>query len=220
MNVTEARATVKKLTEMYFANAKVVYAKQSFMSKPEKPLVMLSFGSVNRPLNPPTKIIDGYPVSFYPSTMQVQIDLFTLGNKKELKKDVYALENTAENDMLLFFNFLNSPFAVRYCHENDIAIILNNSVQDLTSLINDTNYEFRAMLEFELGFTQTALGTTGTLSPDSIKKDTDGNTIITPDDTEKGSSGGGNNSLIGNEGEYFTNVIINDKLMKEEKQDE
>ena len=187
MNVTEARATVKKLTEMYFANAKVVYAKQSFMSKPEKPLVMLSFGSVNRPLNPPSIIFDGYPVSFYPSTMQVQIDLFTLGNKKELKKDVYVMENTAENDMLLFFNFLNSPYAVRYCNEHDIAIVLNNSVQDLTGIINDTEYEFRAMLEFEVRFTQLAVGDTGTLSPDNIKKDNEGNTIITPDKSDTGS---------------------------------
>ena len=71
-------------------------------------------------------------------------------NKKELKKDVYVMENTAENDILLFFNFLNSPYAVRYCNEHDIAIVLNNSVQDLTGIINDTEYEFRAMLEFEV----------------------------------------------------------------------
>ena len=219
MNVIEVRETIKALTEMYFKYANVVYAKQSFMTKPTKPLVTLSFGTVNRPLNPPTKIIDGYPVSFYPSTMLVQIDLFTLGNKKELKKDVYVMENTAENDMLLFFNFLNSPYAVRYCNEHDIAIVLNNSVQDLTGIINDTEYEFRAMLEFEVRFTQLAVGDTGTLSPDNIKKDNEGNTIITPDKSDTGSSGG-NDGLKDNEGEYFTNVRINKKLMKEEKLNE
>ena len=137
-------------------------------------------------------------------------------NKKELKKDVYVMENTAENDMLLFFNFLNSPYAVRYCNEHDIAIVLNNSVQDLTGIINDTEYEFRAMLEFEVRFTQLAVGDTGTLSPDNIKKDNEGNTIITPDKSDTGSSGG-NDGLKDNEGEYFTNVRINKKLMKEEK---
>lgn len=226
MDVSEARQVLYDLTKFYFQSAEVVYAKQSFRVKPQKPLATLSFGSINRPLNPPVKVVDGRPVSFYPTTMMCQIDLFTVGKQKTLQNGMTpVMENTAANDMLAFANFLGSEYAVQYCHDHDIAIVLMGTVQDLTDLINDTNYEFRAMLELELRFTSYAIGYTGTLSIDSIRHDTgESGGDIQGDDVSElvpeikpTPSGGGNEAALDAENDYFTNVSINEKLVKEEK---
>jgi hypothetical protein len=186
MEVSEARNLFRKLTEQYFTQATVEFAKQSFAVKKEKPLVLLTFGSIERPLNPPTTIVDGRPVSFYPTTMTVQVDLFTKGRVRSIAKGITsAMENTAEEDLLSFVNFLNSPYAVNYCHNNDIAILVPNTVMDLTDLINDTNYEYRAMVEVQLNFTTIAIGYTGSISPTGVKKNGSGSA------EGSGSTGGG-----------------------------
>lgn len=216
MDVSEAEKAIYDLTKFYFKNAAVVYAKQSFRVKPTSPLVTISLGSLIRPLNPPQKIIDGRPVSFYPSSVVVQIDLFTRGRKLDTNAgEAPIYENTAVNDMAAFADFLNSDYAVWYCRKKDIAVVILNTVQDLTELINDTNYSFRAMLEFELRFTSYAVGYSGTLSMDSIKfGDLAEDCELVPE-VGHTSSGGGNDDVCEDEGDYFTNVSINDKLVKE-----
>lgn len=225
MTVSELREELRQLAAMYFKGATVKTSKQSFTVKPVEPLVTLTMGSVNRPLNPPTKIIQGQPVSFYPATMPVQIDLFTHGRQIEVAEGhTPIVENTAEDDMLGFADFLNSEFVVQWCRRKDIAIVPPNTVQDLTGLINETNYEFRAMLEVMVYFTMAAIGYTGTLSPDSVKHE-DGSSggdiqaedvvAVEPEITVT-PSGGGNEELLDEESGYFSNVEINDKPVKEE----
>lgn len=97
----------------------------------------ISVGSVSRPMNPPVKIIDGRPVSFYPASVPVQIDLFTQGRRVEVKPGYTPIvENTAEDDLLGFVSFLNSEYAVNWCHARDIAILVPNTVTDLTDIIS------------------------------------------------------------------------------------
>ena len=164
MTLYDLKKLLMQLTQTYFAGATVTYAKQSFVAKPSSPLVTLTTGSVNRSRNPPVKIIEGTPVAFYPASVPVQIDLFTHGRQEEIAPGFTPIaENTAEDDMLAFESFLNSPFVTQWCHQHDIAIVVPTAVQDLTDLVHDTNYEFRAMLEIAVYFTMTAIGFTGTL---------------------------------------------------------
>lgn len=234
MTVAELKRLLKELTELYFTGATVTYTKQSFAVKPTKPLVTITLGSVDRPLNPPMKVIDGRPVALYPATMPVQIDLFTQGRQTEIGPGYTPIvEDTAEDDMLGFASFLNSEYVIQWCHRHDLALVVPPTVQNLTGLINDTNYEFRSMLEISARFTMTAIGYTGTLSPDSVKhitigpdgtpEEVSGGDIQADDVTrldptiEPTPSGGGNEEMASEEGDYFTNVEINDKpVMKEE----
>lgn len=232
MDVKGVREAMLELTKYYFQNATVIHGRQSHVAKQGKPLVTLYTGVVTRPLNPPTKIIDGRPVSFYPSSVPVQIDLFTLGQKKELAHGFTpVMENTAADDMMSFVDFLNSEFAIQFCHRKDIAIVVPNTVQDLTGLINDTSYEYRAMIEVIVYFTSVAVGYSGTLSVDSIThKSESGETISGGDIQAEGAiltpelvvtpSGGGNEEVLTDEEGYFTNVEINEKLVKEENNNE
>lgn len=232
MNVGDARNTLYELTKYYFQNANVVYAKQSYRVKQPKPLVKLSFGPVTRPINPPERIVDGRPARFYPSTMMCQIDLFTAGKQKEIAPGITpVMENTAEDDMIAFANFLNSDYAVQFLHRRDMALVIANDVQDLTDLINDTSYEYRAMIEVELRFTTVAVGYSGTLAESSVVHseldpetgdykrggDIQADDVIAIDPTmEITTSGGGNEEVLADEDGYFENVSINDKLVKEE----
>lgn len=232
MDIKGVREAMLELTKYYFQNATVIHGRQSHVAKQGKPLVTLYTGVVTRPLNPPTKIIDGRPVGFYPSSVPVQIDLFTLGQKKELAHGFTpVMENTAADDMLSFVNFLNSEYAVQFCHQKDIAIVVPNTVQDLTGLINDTSYEYRAMIEVIVYFTSVAVGYSGTLSVDSIThKSESGETVSGGDVQAEGAiltpelvvtpSGGGNEEVLTDEEGYFTNVEINEKLVKEENNNE
>ena len=139
--------------------------------------------------------------------------------------------------MLAFASFLNSEYVVQWCHERDIAIVVPPTVQDLTGLIHDSNFEFRAMMEITVYFTMTAIGYTGTLAPESVKHS---GTIVDPETGEEKPyeyeggdiqaddvselvpaikptpSGGGNEDMAADEGGYFSNVEINDKPVKEE----
>lgn len=224
MTLSELKKLLKQLTQMYFAGATVTYAKQSFLAKPDNPLVTLTTGSVSRSRDPPVKIIEGTPVAFYPASVPVQIDLFTHGQQTEIAPGYTPIaENTAEDDMLAFENFLNSPFVTQWCHQHDIAIVVPSTVQDLTGLIHDTNYEFRAMLEIAVYFTMVAVGFTGSLDMDSVKH-ADGEDDIQADDVIKiepqvtpTPSGGGSSEMTAYEGGYFTNAEINNRLVKEEK---
>lgn len=203
MNVNEVRKAILELAQLYFKGATVTLARQSRIAKQGVPLVTIYTGVVNRPLYPPTQIIDGVPVSYYPSSVTVQIDLFTKGRKVDTEEgSTPIMENTAVDDLAAFVSFLNSEYVVQYCNKKDISIVVPNAVQDLTGLIDDTNYEYRAMVEVTVNFTTRAIGITGTMSAD-------GGIAQTP-------SGGGNLGLLDVEGDYFEDVEINNKSVKEE----
>lgn len=131
--------------------------------RPQSPLIALTAGSVTRPYQPITQTVDGVPVNCYPSKTTIQVDLFTKGEKLTDENSVTAvMENTAVNDLTDFLNFLNSAYVDDWSTLNDVSI-LANTVQDLSQLINDTVWDYRAMVELEIGFTQAAVGYTGTM---------------------------------------------------------
>ena len=87
----------------------------------------------------------------------MQVDLYTDG----LRISETERENTAVNDLTEFINFLNSPHVDVWCFINDIDIT-TGTVRDLTGVISDSSWQYRAMTELELGFTERTKGHTGT----------------------------------------------------------
>jgi hypothetical protein len=66
-----------------------------------------------------------------------------------------------------FLNFLGSPYVDDWGDLHDIAVKCNH-VTDLTELVNDVAWDYRAMVEIEVGFTQNAVGHTGTMYENGI----------------------------------------------------
>jgi hypothetical protein len=162
MTQSELKRKLCELVESYFGSATVTWGKTRAVS-PNVPQVVLNMGTVTRPYQPITRSVDGVPVNEYPSKTTVQIDLYTKGAPTSGDPDTTAAyENTAINDLTDFVNFLNSVYVDHWSGLHDVSL-LANTVLDLTELINDVTWDYRAMVEVEIGFTQSAVGHTGTM---------------------------------------------------------
>lgn len=221
MRLHQAKELFRSLTAKYFAGAEVTFSRQSRVAKPQIPLVSITAGNVNRPLDAVLIDADGESIGHYLSRVSFQIDLFTHGAPVADPDTgaIVAHENTAVDDMLSFADFLNSQFVIDWCHQHDVSLSLDGDVQDLTGLVNDNNYEYRSRLGVLFYFTQKSVGYASVLTEDSIQYptgeiDPDTNEPIyspeEPSETEsstgKPSTGSGGSS--GLEGENIPGQII------------
>jgi len=163
---SELKKRLYELVTTYFGGATVRWSNTKGVN-PNAPLVSLNLFTVNRPYTPVRTSVDGVIVDSYPSKVTLQVDLFTKGRGAVTPGVTSANENTAEDDLIEFVNFVNSVYGDEWSLQNDISL-LANEVQDLTGIVNDTAWEYRAMVEFEVGFTQHAVGHTGTMYDDGI----------------------------------------------------
>lgn len=211
MTPSELRENLRLLVEQYFTAATVVYGEVD-MVKPQTPLVTLKTGSVSRPLQPIMEEIDGVPTGFYPSRTVLEVNLFTKGKPISVPEGITApLENTAVNDLLEFANFANSPHTIDWCCARDIAIMQKGDVLDVSALLNNSKWEYRAMIEFDVDFLQIAIGAAGILAESSIVYDPEHpNDPISIVPTWDGPtpSGGGSAALAAEETGYFEAVEI------------
>lgn len=169
MRVSQVKTLFRELTKQYFQGAMVIFSHQSRAAKTDLPLVTIQTGNVKRPHAPNYATIDGVLVGHYLSRIPVTVNLFTHGEPVlDDNGSVVAYEDTALDDVLAYADFLNSPYVVEWCRKNDITILIDGDAQNLTGLLNETNYEFRAMLTVFVYFTQKAVGTSAVLSENSI----------------------------------------------------
>ena len=157
MTQNELKQKLYELVHAYFGSATITWGKVRAVS-PNIPQVVLNMGSVVRAYQPITTRVNGIAINTYPSQTTLQVDLYTKGSPTNATPGTTAaFENTAVNDMIDFMNFLNSAFVDNWSGQHDVSV-LANSVNDLTEIINDTSWDYRAMVELEIGFTQTAVG--------------------------------------------------------------
>lgn len=150
----------------YWGGAAVVWGATNKV-KPLAPLVMLQLGTVTRATQPITQMVNGIVVSAYPSEVPLQIDLFTKGNTVSTPEGSYS-ENTAESDLLDFVNYLDSTATIEWSNQNNVSVSLMSGVQDLSEVINDSRWQYRAMVEIRLAFTQWVAEYNGVLTEANI----------------------------------------------------
>lgn len=199
MTLYELQKELYTLTIRYFQGASVVWA-QSGLVKGKRPLVTLQTGTVTRPIQPIVETVNGVPRSQYPSRVIWEINLLTGGKPEagEFDKGTYTVPhvNTAVNDLLDFINYLNSPLVTGWCFKKDIAILSMNGVLDMTALLDDVEWEYRAMTELTVDFIQTAVGAAGILpeipseGSGSDEGENDSKPENPPDWTQTASGGG------------------------------
>ena len=165
MTQSELKAKVYSLVREYFGGATVTWGMTKGVS-PSVPQVVLNMGAINRHYQPLTGQVGGVAMACYPSQTVLQIDLYTKGAAILSGAGIAAAyENTAVNDLTDFLNFLNSPHIDVWSDRHDVSLLCR-SINDLTELINDTTWDYRAMLEIEIRFVQRAVGHTGIMSED------------------------------------------------------
>lgn len=240
MREGEAKELFRQITQEYFAGATVIFSNQSRAAKFSGPLIVITPGPIKRPSSPVRSHIDGELVNSYPSRITFTVDLFTHGAPviDDESGQTVAYENTATEDMLSYVDFLNSDYVIELSHRNDVAVLVDGDVTDLTGIINDTNYEYRARISVWFSFMHRAIGRTAVLAersvlyPDGhggftpvrpIEKESptggyiteamriEAEAVVRPDYNET-STGGGSDKLAAEQTGYFTEVEI-----KEEK---
>lgn len=155
MKAYEAKEIFLDLASSFFKEYSVIFSNQSRIAKPKIPLVVLTPGNISRPQAANERSDDGDIIGYYLSRMPIIIDLFT--NGKAVKNDndeIVAFSNTAVDEMLAFADYLNGPKGVAWCDKHDVSILIESEVQDLSGIINETNYEYRSRLEVLFFFTQ------------------------------------------------------------------
>lgn len=170
MRLNKLRTLFMALTKEYFGNATVRFARSSMKPKPDLPLVQLSFGPVERPHRPNYMVVDGYLVGMYGSFVRVDIDLFTHGAPvvNPTTSAVFDHENTAVEDMSAFEDYLNSEYVLNWQDIHSVAVQVEGEIQDLSGIINETTYEYRARMTVRLSYTSYATEHAGVLSEDSV----------------------------------------------------
>ena len=170
MRVSDAKRLFQEITKQYFLGANVIFSSQSRAAKPQLGLVVLTPGAVRRPQYPNEYMVSGETVGSYASRLNITVDLFTHGAAVTDPDtgETVAYENTATDDMMSFVDYLNSRFVALWCQLNDVTILTEGDVTDLTGAVNDNNYEYRARLNIVFYFTQYAVGSAGVLGETSI----------------------------------------------------
>ena len=150
MRVGQAKELFRALTQQYFGGANVVFANQSRTAKQKEPLVVLTPGNVHRPQAPNYTFVDGEVVGHYLSRFSITVDLFTNGSPvvDEVSGKVVAYEDNAVDDMLSFADFLNSEHTVQWSHQNDVSILIDGDVLNLTGVAEAVAYR---IVDFSAG---------------------------------------------------------------------
>lgn len=169
MTVREAKQHIKNITKKYFTGAAVGFPNQSANVKRNSPYVCITPGSPSRDQFPVQRMVGDRLVSYYQTRLPLQVDLYTNGAEGPAGSDGFvSLEDTAVDDMTDFVDYLESWYVTHWCDRINASIIINGPVQNLTGLVTDTDYQFRAMVELVFCFVHKAVGYTGIQGESSI----------------------------------------------------
>lgn len=147
MDISELRELFYGRTADFFNGYEVVFTNQSRTAKPTVPLVTVSFGPSRRQIFPLYLVEDGNPEAHYPSRVSITVDLFTNGKPVTEGGQVVAYENSAVDELIAYCDYLNSISTTEWASQHNFVLIVENDTQDLTGVVNDNNYEYRARQE-------------------------------------------------------------------------
>lgn len=219
MTLTELRQYLYKTVKQYFENATVVWS-ESKMTNPTLPYVTLKLKNISTPIFSINNIENNVPRGYYKAKRILEINLYTKGREIEKSGCMAGSENTAADDLTEFVMYLRSGFVNEQNVINNLTIMPMSPVQDLTALVNDIRFEYRAMAELEINFILVTKGYAGQISfiaPQNIVKNNGGSN---PDEEQEpefeiSPSGGGSSELNNKEIGYFENVDIKEEFKNE-----
>jgi len=161
----DAKKYIYALVSMYFGAATVIWGQTKNVFS--CPLIVLTEGTVVQHYKPITAMVNAVPVDCYEQKMMVQVDLFTEGKDITGEGMEGANENTAVNDMLEFLAFVNSAKGTAWLGMNNMTVI-TGAVLNLTGIINETEWEYRAMTELEVTYITSMAGYSATIYDDGV----------------------------------------------------
>lgn len=161
MTIGELRYVLHDVVKRYFVGASVKWINEN-NTKPAGPLVTLQLGNVHRELFSIMENRQGRLVKLYHSRAMLDVNLYTPGGTVKVQPGMRPkAENTAVNDMQDFVSYMDSDYAMGLLDAADVAVLPEGPTMDVSSLIDNVKYEYRAMQQFTVEFTQNAAGVAG-----------------------------------------------------------
>lgn len=194
MTPKELRETIRSIIGEYFPNTDIVWAEQKELVKPKNTFLMLTMRNLDFVQHPITVEENGENVIYRPSSVMLEVQLFTKGSTEYLEVEgrlVRVSVNTALTDLMDLANYLTSTYANELYDKYNIAIRAEGGIQDVSGVV-DSDYEYRARQDFVVDFMQTCNGRAG----------------ISRDDWQPTASGGGTQELADSNLGEIDNVDI------------
>lgn len=173
MTAQQANQYFLDICRSYFdpdeSKGNVYFTRQSRITKHVNPLVVITTGNVRRDRCATEHNFDGAYVGSRGESISYTVDLFTDGVPVfDETGEFWRHANTAVNDLTLFMDYLDSFHCLDILNTINATVLAETDAQDLTGIVADSNYEFRARAEFRFYFTAPAIGQAGIASSDSI----------------------------------------------------
>lgn len=163
MTVNELQKVLHDIIAEYFPNTPIVWSEQRKLVKPSGTFITLKLRNLIATQHSIKVTENDAPINYKPSKMMLELQLFTHGGEETITEGgetVTISVNTALGDIADLTNFLTSDYADAFYTRHDIALRPEGDAKDVSGLL-DTSYEYRAMQEYVVEFTQTANGLAG-----------------------------------------------------------
>lgn len=156
MKIAEAKEEFRKLVADYFGDSRVFYAQTKMVKLPE-PYITIQITGINRQVHESKLIEDsGYVDAYREIVASVDLNLYTKGRSIAGSSTVYA--NTSLDDLVGFMDYLESEAGIGKQDTAGIAIAVDSQPKDLSALIREAQFQYRAMASFTLRFTDMTYG--------------------------------------------------------------
>lgn len=197
MTTEEAQLKVEELVRRYFAGATVRWCETNQV-KPPYPFVALKLTDVSHFLHPDESGEIETSQRYY-CTGRIVLNLYTGGRKGAKKPGMSAppSRNTAVSDLQGFIRYLGSDAGQDFLGEHDICLQEEGKTVDVSALLNDAKYEYRAMQEFSISFADDVYGHSSVTPPTGQDS-----TVPTP-------SGGGTSDQVADTSGWFESAEVN-----------
>ena len=197
MTTEEAQLKVEELVRRYFAGATVRWCETNQV-KPPYPFVALKLTDVSHFLHPDESGEIETSQRYY-CTGRIVLNLYTGGRKGAEKPGMSAppSRNTAVSDLQRFARYLGSDAGQDFLGEHDICLQEEGRTVDVSALLNDAKYEYRAMQEFSISFVDDVYGHSSATPPTGQDS-----TVPTP-------SGGGTSDQAADTSGWFESAEVN-----------
>ncbi len=153
MRLYDLKEYVYTLVHSYFQNAIITWANEVSIKK-NPPQITLQLSNIRRSANPIDENQNGEIIRYYPSSAMLTINSFIIGKGAANESP----DNTAVADLNEFLNYIDSPEMVDVLYQAGLSFSIAGPVQDIPRLLGTTHYEYRAMVEFQIDFTQEVAG--------------------------------------------------------------
>lgn len=160
MKLEEAKELLRRMLAEYFGDEHAFYSEVKLAENPE-PYVCLQATEVETHQFPVEYVRDDEFCRQRQYKAMFDINLYTRGRNvaKAGQKAVYL--NTAQEDLQGFLDFLDSEYILIEEQKNDISFMAEGNIQDMSALVNNNYYQYRAMIEISATFSDYTYGYKG-----------------------------------------------------------